>query len=329
MSYDKREEDVVTNLSNNTHIDHIVEEALANPNRRRLMASGAAGAAALSFMGLTGCGGSDSRSAPAPAPVAPPAGPVKATALGFPAIAKSLADTVTVPPGYQASVLIRGGDPINAATPAFLNDGTDSAASAAFRAGDHHDVMHFFGMTTTGAYDPNASDRGILCINHEAITPNFLHPNGVTSVAGVRTVNEEVLKELNVHGVSIIEVARSGNSWSYVRNSVYNRRITTNTDMILSGPAAGTPFMVTRYSTNGTRTRGTVNNCANGYTPWGTYLTCEENYAGYFRRITATDNVNRTPKELANFNRNGVAGTGREGWATAIATDPNDTTFSR
>jgi secreted PhoX family phosphatase len=329
MSYDKREEDVVTNLSNNIHIDDIVEQSLANPNRRRLMASGAAGAAALSFMGLTGCGSSDSPSTPAPAPVTPPAGPVKVTALGFPAISKSLADSVIVPPGYTASVLFRGGDPINAATPAFLNDGTDSAASAAFRGGDHHDGMHFFGMTAAGAYDPNASDRGILCINHEAITPNFLHPNGVTSVAGVRTVNEEVLKELNVHGVSIIEVARSGNTWTYVRNSAYNRRITTNTDMILSGPAAGTPFMITRYSPDGTRTRGTVNNCANGYTPWGTYLTCEENYAGYFRRIAATDNVNRTPKELANFNRNGIAGTGREGWATAVATDPNDTTFSR
>ena len=331
MSYDKREEDVVTNLSNNIHIDDIVEQSLANPNRRRLMASGAAGAAALSFMGLTGCGSSDSGSsaAPAPAPAAPLPGTGKVTALGFPAISKSLADSVLVPPGYTASVLFRTGDPINAATPAYLNDGTDSAASAAFRGGDHHDGMHFFGMTAAGAYDPNGSDRGLLCINHEAITPNFLHPNGVTSVAGIRTVNEEVLKELNIHGVSVIEVVRSGNTWSYVRNSIYHRRITTNTDMLLSGPVAGTAFMVTRYSTDGSRTRGTVNNCANGYTPWGTYLTCEENYAGYFRRVTATDNVNRTPKELASFARNGIGGTGREGWATAVATDPADTTFSR
>ncbi len=327
MSYDKNAEDIVTNLSNNTHLDDIVNSALANPNRRRLMASGA-GAAALSFMSLTGCGGSDSPApaAAAPAPAAPPV--TKATALGFPAISKSLADSVIVPPGYQASVLFRLGDPMNATTPAYLNDGTDTAASFANRAGDHHDGMHFFGMSASGAYDPNGSDRGLLVMNHEAITPAFLHPNGATSVGGVRTVNEEVLKELNIHGVSVIEVVRSGNNWTYVRNSIYNRRVTTNTDMIISGPAAGTA-MITAYSTNGTRTRGTVNNCANGYTPWGTYLTCEENYAGYFRRVAATDNVNRSAKELTSFARNGVTGNGREGWATAVATDPNDTTFSR
>ena len=330
MSYDKTAEDVVTNLSNNLHIDQIVDRALANPNRRRLMAAGA-GAAALSFLGLTGCSNSDSTSTPASGAVAPGAaapGVTKATALGFPAIPKSLADVVTVPAGYTASVLFRLGDPMNAATPAYLNDGTDTAASFASRAGDHHDGMQFFGMTASGAYDPNASDRGLLVMNHEAITPAFLHPNGATTVNGVRTVNEEVLKELNIHGVSVIEVVRSGNSWTYVRNSAFNRRITTNTDMIISGPAAGAA-MITAYSPDGTRTRGTVNNCANGYTPWGTYLACEENYAGYFRRVAATDNANRTPKEITSLARNGITGNGREGWATAVATAAGDTTFSR
>jgi uncharacterized protein len=331
MSYDKSAEDIVTNVSGNPSIYEVVDTALANPARRRLIASGVAGAASLSFMSLTGCGNSSDSSAPsapAPAPVAPP--PTgKATALGFPAIAKSLDDVVTVPPGYRASVLFRLGDPMTADTPEYRNDGTDTAASFVNRAGDHHDGMHFFGMNAAGAYDPNGSDRGLLCINHEAITPAFLHPNGVTSVAGVRTVNEEVLKELNVHGVSVIEVARSGSTWSVVRNSRFNKRVTTNTDMIISGPAARSSQMITRYSPDGTRTRGTVNNCANGYTPWGTYLTCEENYAGYFRRVAATDNPTRTAKELTSFARNGVAGNGREGWATAVSADANDTTFSR
>ncbi|MFN8754793.1 MAG: PhoX family protein [Burkholderiales bacterium] len=331
MSYDKSAEDVVTNLSNNPSIYDVVDTALENPVRRRLIAAGASGAAALSFLSLTGCGDSNSSNpaptTPASTPTTPPVG--KATALGFSAVPKSLADVVSVPAGYQVSVLFRLGDPMTASTPEYLNDGTDSGASFANRAGDHHDGMHFFGMNAAGAYDPNASDRGLLCMNHEAITPAFLHPNGPTIVNGARTVNEEVIKELNVHGVSVIEVRRTGNSWSYVRNSTFNRRITTNTDMILSGPAARSPQMITQYSPDGSRTRGTVNNCAHGNTPWGTYLTCEENYAGYFRRVAAVDNPNRTPKELVSFARNGVTGNGREGWATAVAADPTDTTFAR
>ena len=330
MSYDKSAEDFVTNLSGNPHIEDIVNVALASPHRRRFMGTGV-GAAALSFMSLTGCNSSSD-----PAPTSPPISPLptsiappKAATLGFSAVSKSLADVVSVPSGYQASVLFRLGDPLNAATSDYRNDGTDSGASHAFRAGDHHDGMHFFGMSATGAYDANSTTRGLLCMNHEAITPAFLHVNGPTIVNGARTVTDEVIKELNAHGVSVIEVVKSGNTWVYARNSTYNRRITAITDMILSGPAARSAFMVTRYSPDGTRTRGTVNNCAHGYTPWGTYLTCEENYAGYFRRVAATDNANRSAKELTSFARNGVAGTGREGWATAIASDAADTQFAR
>jgi secreted PhoX family phosphatase len=71
-----------------------------------------------------------------------------------------------------------------------------------------------------------------------------------------------------------------------------------------------------------------VNNCANGYTPWGTYLTCEENWAGYFRRVTATDNPNRSAKELASFARYGVGGNGNHLWATTTP-DTADQFFGR
>lgn len=97
--------------------------------------------------------------------------------------------------------------------------------------------------------------------------------------------------------------------------------------MKLSGPAAGTPAMITKYSPNGTMTRGTVNNCSCGYTPWGTYLTCEENWAGYFRRASS-DDANRSAKELTSFARYGVAGTGRELWATA-SPDTADNAYGR
>ena len=144
-------------------------------------------------------------------------------------------------------------------------------------------------------------------------------------MANARTVPDEVLREFYLHGVSVVEIERVANGgWRYRKDSRFNRRVHTLTEMALSGPAAGSPFLVTKYSRDGTRTRGTVNNCANGHTPWGTYLTCEENWAGYFRRIAANDNPNRTGKELTALSRYGVAGTGRELWATVTPDTPDD-----
>ena len=293
----------------------------ARMNRRTLL-KGTFGLAAGSFFGtsLAGCGDDSYTPAAAPAPQ---------LKLDFTAVAKSLADTVVVPSGYTASVLFRLGDPIAAGVADYANDGSEPGASFASRAGDHHDAIHYFGMGSNGTWSPAASDRGLLVMNHEAITPLFLHAKGPTIASGARTVNDEVIKELNAHGVSIIEVTKSGSTVAYSRSSTYNRRITTNTEMILSGPLAQAPAMITKFSPDGSRTRGTVNNCAHGYTPWGTYLTCEENWAGYFRRVTAADNPRRTARELTSMSRYGIAGNGRELWATAVATDPADTTFAR
>ncbi len=312
--YDEHDD---VNPSSNTTFDTVLRGRLS----RRALLRGSAGAVAGTFLGtsLIACGDDSST----PTPIVE-----RKLTLNFTPVAKSLADTVVVPAGYAASVLFRLGDPLAAGVVDYRNDGTDDAATFDRRCGDHNDGMHYFGLGA-GGYAPMASDRGLLVQNHEAITPLFLHAKGPTIVDNARTVNDEVIKELNVHGVSIIEVAKSGNAVTYVRNSPYNRRVTTMTDMILSGPAAGSAAMITQYSTDGLRTRGTVNNCANGYTPWGTYLTCEENWAGYFRRIAATDNPKRTAKELTSFSRYAVAGTGRELWATAKAADPADTTFLR
>ena len=305
-----------TNPSHNPSFASVLEARMS----RRTLLKGSMGLAAGTFFGgsLMACADDD---------VTPP--PAPQLRLDFTAVGKSLADAVVVPAGYTASVLFRLGDPIAAGVADYTNNGSEPGASHALRAGDHHDAIYYFGMGSGGTYSPATSDRGLLVMNHEAITPLFLHVNGPTIVNGARTVNDEVIKELNAHGVSIIEVSKAGSTVAYNKSSPYNRRITTNTEMILSGPVARTPAMVTKYSTDGSRTRGTVNNCANGYTPWGTYLTCEENWAGYFRRVTATDNPKRSAKELASFSRYGVAGNGRELWATAVAADAADTTFSR
>jgi secreted PhoX family phosphatase len=265
--------------------------------------------------------------------------------LGFNPVAKSVADAVILPEGYSYDVLFALGDPISKNTSDFANDGTDDPASFAQRSGDHHDGMYYFGMDAGGYYNSHISARGLLCMNHEAITPAYLHPAGQTIAGGVRTVADEVLREFYAHGVTVLEIVRERRrrsedrsapfrkflrpgrraaEWDYEQRSRFNRRVHTLTDMKLSGPVAGTPHLVTKYSPNGTRTRGTVNNCANGYTPWGTYLTCEENWAGYFRRMAAVDNPKRTPKELASFARYGVAGAGRELWATVTPDTPDD-----
>jgi hypothetical protein len=315
-------EDIGTNNSNNPSFDSVLTARLS----RRSILKGSFGVATTAFFGssLVACGGSDAVASTSTAPET-----VKSLKLDFNAVAKSLADAVVVPAGYTASVLYRLGDPIAAGVADYKNDGTDSAASFAQRAGDHHDGMQFFGVGADGKYSATTGDRGLLVMNHEAITPAYLHPNGQTIVNNVRTVADEVTKEMHVHGVSVVEINRSGNTFSYKKDSSFNRRITTFTDMALSGPAAKSAQMITAYSTDGSKTRGTVNNCANGYTPWGTYLTCEENWAGFFRRIAATDDANRSTNEKTSFARYGVTGNGTHLWATATAADATDTSFSR
>jgi hypothetical protein len=222
-------------------------------------------------------------------------------------------------------VLYALGDPIDNSVAAYANDGTDTAASFEHRAGDHHDGLDYFGLDAAGRRRlDSGSQRGLLAINHENITRIFLHtPAQVAAFNITARPAEEIDKEVAAHGVSIVEVQKNGASYSVNRSSSFNRRITAATAMDITGPARGDDLMVTKYSPTGTATRGTLNNCAHGCTPWGTYLTCEENWAGYFKRPTATDNLNRSARELTALNRYGVGSTnGNYGWANS--TTPGD-----
>ena len=258
---------------------------------------------------------------------------VQPASLGFTAVAKNLNDVVTLPPGYSMTVLYRLGDPINASTPAYLNNGTDTGFSG--RAGDHHDALYWYGLAATGSTpDYNSSTRGMLVMNHENLTQRYLHPNGPTGTGtGQSRPEAEALKEIEAHGVSQIEVVRGASGWSYVQNSALNGRITPNTPVTIHGPARGSAQMRTRYSPTGVAGRGTINNCANGFTYWGTNLTCEENWSGYFRR-GATDNAARggsTAKEVISLSRYGLSqgANGNYGWASVVPADPNNTTYAR
>ena len=300
-----------SNTTQNPTFDAVL---MARLSRRSLLRGGVGtfGTAMLGGLGLSACGGGDD-SAPAPA-----------EKLAFAAIPKSLADAVAVPAGYTASVLYALGDPLAAGTPAYRNDGTD--ADFENRAGDHHDGMEYFGLGADGKPSTSATERALLAVNHEATTDErlssfFLHADGGTTT--LPRPAAEVDKETAIHGVAVVEVRKSAGKWEYVRDSAFNRRVTPLTDVAIAGPARGNALLVTKYSPTGIRTRGTLNNCGTGKTPWGTFLTGEENWFGYFTRDAADNAARGNDKSVTALNRYGrtQGAASRHGWESAGGDD--------
>ena len=195
--------------------------------------------------------------------------------LGFKPVAASLADRVTVPDGYVASVMAAWGEPVGVAgnMPAFRPDAGNTAAEQAVQMGMHHDGIHYVPL--------DGSRRGLLAMNHEYTDDGLLHVGGQTSWNA-----EKVKKSQAAHGISVIEVELKGSAWQVVRPSRYARRITATTPFAVGGPAAGHALMKTADDPAGRTVLGTIGNCASGMTPWGTYLSGEENFQNYF---TAAD----------------------------------------
>ncbi|HSV60139.1 MAG TPA: PhoX family phosphatase [Variovorax sp.] len=257
-----------SNRSSNRSIHQV-----SDPGRRIFVRGGVAGALAglfgpLAAGALAGCAtGSGNPTA-------------MGRGIGFKSVPMTAGDRITVPEGYSAQVLYRWGDPVGVAgqMPAFAANASNSAADQALQAGMHHDGMAFF------AVDASSSERGLLVMNHEYVDDGLLHPDGMKTWSA-----EKVRKSMNAHGVSVIEVRREGGAWKQVAPSSFARRITASTPMQMSGPAAGHAMLKTAADPSGTRILGTFNNCANGQTPWGTYLTCEENFLDYFEGVENPD----------------------------------------
>ncbi|EXS34218.1 PhoX family protein [Acinetobacter sp. 826659] len=313
------DQELDNNTSDNIHFRDILEQHIS---RRSLITKVASGAVALTLAStLTGCNDSDDDSGSnngGTTPVDPNKKPEKLT---FTPVAKNLHDIVTVPEGYEANVIYALGDSINPDIGEWDDNNIPFGPSFLLRSGDCHDGMHFFGLnTSTDKFDGNVSAEGLLVMNHEYINQTFLHPKGPTKVDG-RRPEDEVIRETNAHGVSIVHIKKDPITQKVVidKSSVFNRRITASTEMNFAGAAAGSSLLATRFSPTARKTRGTHNNCGNGYTPWGTYLTTEENFIGYFAR-SATDDALRTPEEIIALKRYGLkAGSGsRYGWETAI-----------
>ncbi len=242
--------------------------------------------------------------------------------FGFTEIQHGVDERHHVAPGYDADVLLRWGDPVLAGAPAF-NPEAQSGEAQAQQFGYNCDYVGF----TSLPLGSRNSDRGLLCVNHEYTSPELMF-RGVMRADGrpdMSKMTKDIVDiEMAAHGGSIVEIRKGANGkWSYVRDSSFNRRITVNTVMTISGPAAGHDRMKTSSDQTGRSVLGTINNCAGGMTPWGTYLMAEENFHGYFGGKLADGH-----RESANHRRYGVP-SGWYNWAAHygrfdLSREPNE-----
>ena len=227
-------------------------------SRRAVLKGMAAGGAFGLFGCATATSGSSSADGSAP--------------LGFTGIGRAKDDKHHVSPGYSAQILIRQGDPIRAGAPAY-RPAQQTGAEQEQQFGTDNDFLAFMSLPQGS----NSSTRGLLGSNHENHRANICFPGNPKSLS-----REQCEVQMAAQGFSIIEIAKEGNRWRHVLESKYNRRISANTEMRISGPAAGHARMQTPSDPSGRKVYGTFNNCAGGTTPWGTMLTAEENVQNYF-----------------------------------------------
>lgn len=314
-----------SNHSGNPHLADLIEIRLG---RRALL-----GGAAATFVGFVGAGMLEKAAGAAGVPALPADKKANRSALGFTEVPASDADTIVVPPGYVTQVLIPWGTPLFSSVAPFAEDAGNTAADQEGQVGFNHDGMHYFPARKKG------ERTGVLVLNHEYTDANQIYPASHTGITPDDAGRAKVAKALAGHGVTVVEIERAKDgTWSHVVDAPRNRRITGITPMAFSGPvSADHPAL---QSTITPEPIGTLNNCAHGYTPWGTYLTCEENWNGYFGTAdptwAPTDTEKRYGVTAAGFgyrwhvaeprfdlavNRNEL---NRFGWVVEI--DPDDPT---
>jgi uncharacterized protein len=254
-----------------------------------------------------------------------------ASAFSFDEVEAGVDETHHVAAGYDADILLRWGDKVFADSPDF-DPMNQTAAAQARQFGYNNDYIGFIPLD-------GSSERGLLVVNHEYTNAELMFPNWATVVTEVQEkdgVKKEVQKvkmgeytpeligiEMMAHGGTVIEIARTGGKWAPVLDSAYNRRLTVETPMTLTGPVAGSDRVKTKADPTGTTVFGTLNNCAGGVTPWGTYLMAEENFHGYFMGDVAENDP-----QAAAYKRYGVP-SAWYAWGTVherfdVAKEPNE-----
>ena len=223
--------------------------------------------------------------------------------FNFKEVISGVDDKHYVAEGYDADILIRWGDPVLPGAPSF-DPGKLTKDGQAKQFGYNNDYLGYFPVP--GA--PNPSEHGLLCVNHEYTNEELMFPGlgrqdarrGSTTPFSKMT-KEIAEVEMMAHGGSVLEVRKTDGKWTVVANSKYARRITGETEMRIAGPAAGHVRMQTDADPTGSKVLGMLNNCAGGRTPWGTWLTCEENINGYF-----TGELGANHPETHNYKRMGI-----------------------
>ncbi|RWC25600.1 MAG: PhoX family phosphatase [Mesorhizobium sp.] len=245
------------------------------------------------------------------------------SAFAFDELEAGIDDRHHVAPGYDADVLLRWGDPLFADSPQF--DPTKQSAQAqAKQFGYNNDYVGYLPID-------GSAEHGLLVVNHEYTNPHLMFPgivkivdkDGKKSAEVAPLSKEQVDVEMAAHGGTIVEIRKVSGKWRVVRDGKLNRRITSNTEMELSGPVAGHDRVKTNADPSGTKVFGTFNNCAGGVTPWGTYVMAEENIHGYF-----SGELPEGHKEAANYKRLGIP-EGAYEWAAHydrfdLAKEPNE-----
>ena len=239
-----------------------------------------------------------------------PARAQTASRFAFAPIAMTTDFTVHVPEGYAWKPVARWGDALFSDAPAFDPATGTTAAGQARAIGENTDGMELFVI----------DGREVIAVNHEYVNLDVNLPGNPD---GLPLTPDDVLKLQNAQGVSVMEVAQGADGWAIVVDSPLNRRITNNTPMTITGPAAGHDLLKTEADATGTQVLGTLNNCGSGRTPWGTYLTCEENFNSYFG---STDAAYALPEAFARYGIDVEGGYGYEKFDARfdISKNPNE-----
>ncbi len=226
--------------------------------------------------------------------------------LDFRPVPPNTRDNVTVPRGYDYDVVVRWGDKILPDAPRF--DVYSQSAEA--QAGQFGYNCDYVGVLA----HPDYRNRRLMVVNHEYTDEYIMFPEGDYSD------NQQRRIAMQAHGMSVLEIERNGSegSWKRIapRRTTLNRRITVTTPMRLTGPAAGHRRLQTTADPTGRRVLGTLNNCAGGLTPWGTVLSGEENFDGYFEASGDLDDRYLESYLRYGLTEDGVTVEGARGWGS-------------